>query len=241
MPEQAPEQAQRFRATNGKVTGIVGLVACPVVAAAIVISEPAHAAVAGVIACAFAAVVVWLAMLRPSVSATDSELRLRSVFETVTVPMASIETVVVRRYLLVRSGGRRYICPAIGRSLRKTVRAEMKWRGSQQLFGASAIMDRLDDGSSGDAGDGRSTGRGKAPLGGGAALATGRDQELAYADFVEQRIAHLAAGDRARRGIEERSEEEYELGSHVVRRVAWPELALLAALAIAFVLALALP
>jgi hypothetical protein len=240
MPEQAPEQVQRFRASNGKITGIVGLVACPVVAAAIVISEPAHVGVAGVIACAFAAVVVWLAMLRPSVSATESELRLRSVFETVTIPMASIETVVVRRYLLVRSGGRRYICPAIGRSLRKTVRAEMKWRGNQQLFGASAIMDRLDDGSGGDVGDGR-TGRGRAPLGGGAALATGRDQELAYADFVEQRIGHLAAGDRARRGIEERSEEEYELGSHVVRRVAWPELALLAALAVAFVLAVTLP
>ena len=40
--------------------------------------------------------------------------------ESVTIPLAAIDTVVVRRYLLVRSGGEKYICPAIGRSLRKT-------------------------------------------------------------------------------------------------------------------------
>ena len=55
---------------------------------------------------------------------------------------------------------------------------------------------------------------------------------------MEQRIAHLAADDRARRGIAERSEEEYELGSQVVRRPAWLEIAVLAVLAVALVVAL---
>jgi hypothetical protein len=62
------------------------------------------------------------------------------------------------------------------------------------------------------------------------------EQDLVYADFVEQRIAAMAANDRARRGIEERSEEEYALGSQVVRRIAWLELAILAALLVATVL-----
>ena len=63
------------------------------------------------------------------------------------------------------------------------------------------------------------------------------EQELAYADFVEERLTVLAADDRARRGIEERSEEEYELGSQVVRRTAWTEIGVLAGLAVAFVVA----
>jgi hypothetical protein len=210
------QQVHRFRPTNGRVTGVLGLVLCAFVAAAFVASQSWSVALPGVLACAFVAVLVWLAMLRPDVAATDSELRLRTMAETVVIPMASIETVVVRRYLLVRSGGRRYICPAISRSLRKTVGAEMKWR-PQQMFSPASAADRLAD----------STGSGAAP-----------DQDLAYADFVEQRIAHLAASDRQRRGIEERSEEEYELGSQTVRRVARLELGALAVLAVAFVVAL---
>ena len=66
-----------------------------------------------------------------------------------------------------------------------------------------------------------------------------KDQpELAYPDFVEQRIIALAASDRARRGIEERSEEEYELGSQVVRRIAWAEVVALVVLAVGFVVTL---
>ena len=59
-----------------------------------------------------------------------------------------------------------------------------------------------------------------------------------YADFVETQIVHLANVDRATRGIEARSEEEYELGSQVVRRRAWLELGALAVLGLAFVVAL---
>ena len=59
-----------------------------------------------------------------------------------------------------------------------------------------------------------------------------------YADFVETQIVHLADVDRAARGIEARSEEEYELGSQVVRRRAWPEIVAMAVLAVAFVVAL---
>ena len=59
-----------------------------------------------------------------------------------------------------------------------------------------------------------------------------------YADFVESQIVHLANDDRARRGIEARSEEEYELGSQVVRRRPRLEIGALVVLGVAFVVAL---
>lgn len=212
------EEVHRFRASNGRVLGVLGVVVCVVVAGALVLSEPTHVVVPGVLACGFALALVWMAMLLPSVSATDSDLHLRNLFESVSIPLASIDTVTVRRYLLVRSGGKRYICPAISRSLRKSVRAEMKWR-AQPMMSASNVLDRIGAGPDG-------------------APDAARGQDLAYADFVEQRIQQLASYDRARRGIEERSEEEYDLGSHVVRRVHWLELVLLAVLGVAFVVAL---
>jgi hypothetical protein len=211
MAQQSAE-IERFRPTNGRVTGALGLLMSAFVAVILGIYEPPRVAVPGVLACLFLAVLVWLAMLRPGVAATATDLQVRTMFETVQIPLASIETVVVRRYLLVRSGGRRYICPAISRPLRKTVRAETSWRG-QSSMALGVPAERL-----GDAG----TDLREVP-------------ELAYSDFVEQRIAALAANDRARRGIEARSEEEYQLGSHVVRRTAWRELAVLAALTVAFV------
>jgi hypothetical protein len=216
MADKTADELERFRPTNGRVTGILGVGLCVLVAAAFCAYEPVGAAVPGVIGCAMAALLIWLAMLRPSVAVSETHLRLRTLFETVSIPMASIETVVVRRYLLVRSGGRRYICPAIGRSLRKTVRTEMRW-GGQQMMAPGLTAEQISGGSM------------KTDV---------AEAGLAYPDFVEQRIGQLAANDRARRGIEERSEEEYELGSQVVRRTAWRELGTLGVLAVAFVVTL---
>jgi hypothetical protein len=212
-----PEEVQTFRATGGRVTGIIGLVLSAAVAVLFVVTEPLAVAVPGVLGCAFFAVLVWSALLRPGVSATADELRIRTFAEDVTIPLASIDTVAVRRYLLVRSGGVKYICPAIGRSLRKTVRSEMRWQGSTQMLAPGL--------QPGDIG---------APV----QTETKDAETFDYADFVETQIAHLADVDRARRGIEARSEEEYELGSQVVRRRAWLELGALAVLGVAFVVAL---
>ncbi|HET7067121.1 MAG TPA: hypothetical protein VFI21_05920 [Nocardioides sp.] len=216
MAEQA-DQLERFRPTNGRVTGVLGLLLCGFVGVLVVVYEPPAVAVPGVLGCAFAAGFVWLAMLRPSVSASSAELRLRTLFETVSIPIASIDTVVVRRYLLVRAGGQKYICPAISRPLRKTMRSELGWSGGGQFLQPGVSEERL---------------------GGGDLQTEVAQHDLAYPDFVEQRIEQLAADDRARRGIEARSEEEYELGSQVVRRTARLELGVLTALAVAFVVAL---
>jgi hypothetical protein len=212
------EEVQPFRATNGRVTGVIGLVMCAGVAVLLVLTERPAVVVLGVLACAFVAVLTWGALLRPRVVATAHDLRMWSMFEQATIPLAAIDTVLVRRYLVVRAGGVKYICPAIGRSLRKTVRTEMKWQGNAQMLApglqpSERIVTQTDVKDS---------------------------KELDYADFVESEIARLAELERLRLGIEARSEEEYELGSQAVRRRAWPEIGALVVLAVAFVVTLLL-
>ena len=210
------EQVQRFRAAGGRVTGILGLAVCAAAALAFATSGSTRLTVSGLLGCAFAAVLVYAAMLRPQVIASTDELTLRTLFETVTIPLASIDTVVVRRYLLVRSGGNKYICPAVGRSLRKTVRTELKWKGGTQVLAPGVqVSERLGD-----------------------VQTEVHTHDLDYPDFVEQQITALAGNDRVRRGIEPRSEEEYELGSQVRRRTAWPEVVALAVLGLAFLVSL---
>lgn len=213
------EEVETFRATSGRVTGWIGLVMCAAVAVLFVVTEHPSVAVPAVLGCAFSAVLVWAALLRPRVSATAEDLQLRTLAQDISIPLASIDTVAVRRYLVVRSGGVTYICPAIGRSLRKTVRNEMKWQGGTQLLSPNLASVE------------------PAPVRTEVKGAKGA-KAIEYADFVESQILHLADTDRARRGIEARSEEEYQLGSQVVRRRAWPELVALAVLAVAFVVAL---
>ncbi len=211
------EEVQTFRANSGRVTGVIGLVMTVSVGVLFVVSETPSVAVPGVLGCAFAAVLTWAALLRPRVSATAQELRMRNFSEDVAIPLASIDTVAVRRYLLIRSGGVKYICPAISRSLRKTVRSEMRWNGGNQMLAPGLqggdLQARVQTDVQGSKG-------------------------VDYADFVESQIIHLANVDRASRGIEARSEEEYELGSQTVRRRAWPELVAMTVLAVAFVVAL---
>jgi hypothetical protein len=209
------EVVQTFRATNGRLTGVIGLAMCALVAVLSVATEAPSAAVPSVLGCALAAVVVWAALLRPRVSATAQDLQMKTFAEDVTIPLASIDTVAVRRYLLVRSGGEKYICPAVGRSLRQTARTEMRWQGHSQLLAPT---------QAGDLQEAQTEVKG--------------DKGVDYADFVETQIAHLADVDRAARGIEARSEEEYALGAEVVRRRAWPEIIAMAVLAVAFVVAL---
>jgi hypothetical protein len=207
------EEVQTFRVTNGRVTGVIGLAMCGGLAVLFVVTEHPAVAVPGVLGCAFAGVLTWASMLRPRVAATAQELRMWTLFDKVTIPLASIDTVAVRRYLLVRAGGVKYICPAIGRSLRKTVRSEMKWQGRQGMLAPTGdkMLAQTDV---------------KDP------------QDVDYADFVETEIVRLADADRLRRGIEARSEEEYELGAQAVRRRAWPEIGALVVLGVAFVVSL---
>ena len=210
------EDVQTFRTTSGRLRASSVWSCARASAPSFVMTEHPAVAVPGVLGCAFAGVLVWASLLRPRVAATSEDLKMRTLFEKVDIPLASIDTVLVRRYLVVRAGGVKYICPAIGRSLRKTVRTEMKWQGNTQMLSPGL-----------QAGD---------------KIAVQTDlkspKQVDYADFVESEIVRLADQDRLRRGIEARSEEEYELGGHAVRRRAWLEIGALVVLGVAFVVSL---
>jgi hypothetical protein len=197
------EEIHQFHPTNGRATGLLGLAVCLLVAIAAVVSASPRSAVTVVLGSAFFAMLVWAALLRPRVWAERDELVMRTMFENVSIPLAAIETAVVRRYLLVRAGGNRYICPAISRPLRKAVDADMSFRRS--------------------------------PL---RAPEVKGEHDIYYPDFVEEQIERLARDDRARLGIEERSEEEYELGGRARRTPAWSEIAGVLVLGVAFLVAL---
>jgi hypothetical protein len=62
--------------------------------------------------------------------------------------------------------------------------------------------------------------------------------EPAYADFVADRISHLADSARARQGIAPRSPEQLALAEDVRRSLAWPEIVALAAACVLFVASL---
>ena len=66
---------------------------------------------------------VWSSMLRPRVWVTEDDLVLRNMLDTVRIPLAAIESVVVRQVLAVGAGDSRYVSPAIGLSWRQTYKS----------------------------------------------------------------------------------------------------------------------
>lgn len=106
--------------TSGRFLGFVGLSMAAAVLVLVVLSPGESYALSVGAGAAFVGVLSWAALLRPRVALTDRHLVMRNMLETVHLPLASIETLACGSVLLVRAGGRRYVSPAIGTSLRKT-------------------------------------------------------------------------------------------------------------------------
>lgn len=116
---EAPEW---FRATSGRVTGVLGLAAAAGVLV-LALLDPGRSRVPAVVAgAAFGAVVCWVALLRPRVGLTDTTLVLRSMLDTAHLPLAAIERLAVGQVLAVWVDGQRYVSPAVGKPVRKTFR-----------------------------------------------------------------------------------------------------------------------
>ncbi len=164
-----------------------------------------------VLALAFVlAVLVWTSILRPRVMVDGSFLVLRNMLSTVRIPLAAIEEIAVRQVMAVRAGGRRYVCAGVGRTMRQALKGSAVQRAREEMGGI----------------------RGE--------LATIVEPGMIYADYVETRIRELIAEDRNRRGIRPFSPEVEALAVDVRREPAWPEIAVLGATVVFFVVAVLL-
>jgi hypothetical protein len=161
-----------------------------------------------VLALAFVlALLIWTSTLRPRVLVQGSSLVMRNMLSTVRIPLAAVEEIAVRQVMAVRAGDKRYVCAGVGRTLRQAMKGSAVQRAREQMGGL----------------------RGE--------VATIVEPGMVYADYVEVRVRQLAGEDLARRGIRSPSPEVEELGAHVRREPAWPEISLLVVAVALFVIA----
>ena len=163
---------QQFKATTGHLVGWLGLAACAVVVAVVVTSEQHVVGLRVALGAVLLAVLIRVALLRPSAAAYDDTLVLRGMVSDTTLPLSGIDAAVVRHVLVVWVGEDRYTCSSIARSTRSMVKRRNP--GVMSVLGLQQADDRI--GAVGASGDIGSSGD--------------------YATFVETRIEDLAKAAR---------------------------------------------
>ena len=116
----AEEPVERFRPTSGRLLGVVALVLAATVIVVGIVDHDGALPVTMIAGAVVFGALVWSSMLRPRVWATETDLVMRNMLDTVWIPLAAIETVVVRQVLAVGAGDSRYVSPAIGHTMRQT-------------------------------------------------------------------------------------------------------------------------
>jgi hypothetical protein len=116
---------ETFQPTNGRIVGTLGLV---VVLALLIVGALEGLPLWGYGLLLSIGVLTWAAVLRPGVRIAGDELVLRNMLDTTGVPLGAIEQVSVRRVLVVQVGEKRFVSPAISRSLRQTMRPKKRDR-----------------------------------------------------------------------------------------------------------------
>jgi hypothetical protein len=119
----ADDVVEDFRPSSGRITGVLGVAICAGIVAFGVAESSRGFPPAVAWAALFGGVLFWSASLRPRVRVTESELRLRNMLTTISVPLAAIEQIVVRQVLSVRAGERRYVSSAIGKTWRQALKS----------------------------------------------------------------------------------------------------------------------
>ncbi|MDO9495358.1 MAG: hypothetical protein Q7J48_06630 [Nocardioides sp.] len=112
-------QPERFVPTSGRVLGVLGVVLAATLVGFALVDRNSGFADWGIALSALVGVLTWAAVLRPRVSLVDEYLELRNMLETVHIPLAAIEDLALRQMLVVRSGDKRFVCPALGKSRRR--------------------------------------------------------------------------------------------------------------------------
>ncbi len=138
----AEETIEKFHPTNGRVVGVLGLIAVLVL---LVLGAFEGFPVWTVGLLAVVAVLTWASVLRPSVRIVGDELELRNMFLTQSLPLGAIEEVSVRRVLAVRAGDRRFVSPAISRSLRQTLHPKKRKSDDPVALAATSYPDFVEE------------------------------------------------------------------------------------------------
>ncbi|MDP2774701.1 MAG: hypothetical protein Q8O61_14205 [Nocardioides sp.] len=113
------EQPERFVPTSGRVPGVLGVVLSATLVGFALVDRNSGFAAWGIALSALVGVLTWAAVLRPRVALVGEDLELRNMLETVHIPLAAIEELVLRQMLVVRSGDRRFVSPALGKPRRR--------------------------------------------------------------------------------------------------------------------------
>ncbi len=223
-----------FRPTTGPLAGLLALAVLLGVLVADLLGQGVALAPWGYALVVLLGVLVWAAVLRPRVWVGQGDLVLRTMLETVRLPLAAVESLAVRQVLVVTAGGRRYVCPALGRSRRALARGPGRGGGAggsaRGGVGGLAAFVGVRTWGDGSPAEGDEVAR--------------RSHERAlgvdYPRYVEGRLLELS--DRARReaGVRPGSDAQAELAAGVRREPAWPEIAALTLSAVTLVVLLLL-
>jgi hypothetical protein len=118
-----PQPVHAFKPTSGTIIGSIGIVAAASVAVVAVLTDHTVTGLRTALGAALVAVVVWMVLLRPRVTAYADTLVLRNMASDFHIPLAAVDAVSVRQMLTVSVGSERYTCAGIGRSTRSVLRA----------------------------------------------------------------------------------------------------------------------
>lgn len=123
MSEQSTDAVvERFHATNGRVSGYLGLGVGAFVLLLTVLDWGSGRALGIAIVAVLGMLLVWAVMLRPAMWATERHLVLRGIYDTRTIPLRAIDRVAVGQVTAVSVGGQRYLSPVVGYSARQTIK-----------------------------------------------------------------------------------------------------------------------
>lgn len=122
----APAATERFHATNGLVSGYVALAVTVGILVLAVLPWETGRPLGVAILAVLGMLLVWCALLRPAIWATERTLVLRGMFHTDEIPLGRIDRVAVSQVVVISADGRRYTSPAVGYTARQKVKAKRR-------------------------------------------------------------------------------------------------------------------
>lgn len=113
---------ERFHATNGRISGYVGLGCAALILVFAIAAWDTGRPLGVAILALLGGLLVWVVMLRPALWATDHDLVMRGMYRTDRIPLAAIDRVAISQVTSVTVGERRYVTPVIGYTARQTIK-----------------------------------------------------------------------------------------------------------------------